>query len=255
VTNDGLEVLRPGNVLRLWTAVLAATAGYCLLSQLTAARIHLDLKITVLWNVKVWSVWAGLSAALATTRGRRMLRLVWRRPPQRAALVVGTPLLAFMFERLASLALARLGWMEIDYQPAALLYHRLPLYMTATALLIYVLQYLPRPTSAAAPVAPAAASWCITVPTSRGPVSIPVRDIEVIVAAENYVELCLIDGKQYLHRATLTSMHTALSASGLTRVHRSAIVNPLHVIERLPHNRLRLRSGRVVRVGRAYRSD
>jgi hypothetical protein len=39
------------------------------------------------------------------------------------------------------------------------------------------------------------------------------------------------NGKQYLHRATLTR------------------------IERLPHNRLRLRSGRVVRVGRAYRSD
>src|SRR5690349_12040444 len=128
VTDDGLEVLRPVNVLRLWAVVLLATAGYCVLSQLTAP-VQVHLTATLLWSVKVWSVWAGVSAMLATPRGRAALLALWQRPTQRAAFVVGAPVLAFAFERLVSLALDWLGWMEIDYQPAALLYHRLPLYM------------------------------------------------------------------------------------------------------------------------------
>ena len=57
--------------------------------------------------------------------------------------------------------------------------------------------------------------------------------VELVRAAENYVEICLTSGKQYLHRATLTSLQKPLEAEGLVRVHRSTIVNVRFLQRRL----------------------
>ena len=247
-----MPTLRAGNVLRLWAAVLFMTAAYCVLSQLAQNRGQVGLTVTLLWNVKVWAVWAAVSAALVTERGKAVLTMLWQRPVQRVALMVIVPTVAWMVELVASAAFIRIGWLDGEYSPAELLYRRLPLYATASGVLFYILQHMRMPLPVAPPEVPKEERF--TVQTSRGAVDVPVRDIEVVVAAENYVELCLVDGKQYLHRATLSSMQANLSAAGLRRVHRSVIVNPRHIVESLSQYRLRLSSGRIVRVGRAYRT-
>jgi hypothetical protein len=247
-------IFRPGHLLRLWTAVLLATAGYCELSQLTQSRHPVELTITLLWSVKVWTVWVGLSVWLASDRGRVTLAALWRRPVHRGALLVLLPVLALTCEWFVGAAFSRAGWLSGDGSPWELLYRRLPLYVSALGVLAYILRHMRQFSPPPVIARQAAELERFIVATSRGPVDIPVRDIEAIVAAENYVEICLTNGKQYLHRATLTSMHHTLGSAGLRRVHRSALVNPTHVVERLPHGRLRLRSGRIVRVGRSFRT-
>jgi DNA-binding LytR/AlgR family response regulator len=86
-----------------------------------------------------------------------------------------------------------------------------------------------------------------------GPVTVSARDIEAILAAENYVEICMSSGKQYLHRTTLAKIERELSSDRMLRVHRSAIVNVDQVRSKLPGWRLQLTSGREIRVGRSFR--
>jgi len=142
------------------------------------------------------------------------------------------------------------------------LYKRLPLYAVALPIIAFVAQRLAAgPKGPSSPPAQPASNGVgqvgeqpsITVQTSRGPVGLSVSQIEAVIAAENYVEFCLVDGRQYLHRATLASIDEELPSDALVRVHRSVIVNREHVSARLTHQRLRLRSGRIVRIGRAYR--
>lgn len=95
----------------------------------------------------------------------------------------------------------------------------------------------------------------LRITTQAGPTDVPATAIEAIIAAENYVDVCLSDGKHYLHRATLQSVGDALESPTLVRVRRSAIVNLDHVQGRLSDWRLRLTSGRIVRIGRTYRAQ
>lgn len=67
------------------------------------------------------------------------------------------------------------------------------------------------------------------------------------------VQICMANGKQYLHRTTLVKIECELSAGRMLRVHRSAIVNVDEVRGKLPGWRLQLTSGRVIRVGRSFR--
>lgn len=103
--------------------------------------------------------------------------------------------------------------------------------------------------------APAPSVPALRITTPAGPMDVPATAIEALIAAENYVDVCLSDGKHYLHRATLQSVGDALQSASLVRVRRSAIVNLDHVHGRLSDWRLRLSSGRIVRVGRTYRAQ
>ena len=86
-----------------------------------------------------------------------------------------------------------------------------------------------------------------------GAITVSPREIEAILAAENYVQICMVSGKQYLHRTTLAKVERELSSGSMLRVHRSAIVNVDEVRGKLPGGRLQLTSGRVIRVGRSFR--
>jgi DNA-binding LytR/AlgR family response regulator len=96
---------------------------------------------------------------------------------------------------------------------------------------------------------------CFYISTPAGPLAITAPDIEAIIATENYVEVCTSDGRHYLHRATLQSVGDTLRTPTIFRVRRSAIVNLDHVRARMPDWQLRLTSGRIVRVGRTYRTQ
>jgi DNA-binding LytR/AlgR family response regulator len=95
----------------------------------------------------------------------------------------------------------------------------------------------------------------LRIPTPTGTAVLSASDIEALIAAENYVEICTSDGKQYLHRATLQGMGEALRTPSMIRVRRSAIINLDHLHARMPGGKLRLTSGRIVAVGRTYRAD
>ena len=87
-------------------------------------------------------------------------------------------------------------------------------------------------------------------------VLLPVRDIDAIEAAGNYVRVVLRD-QAYLVRGTLTEYERRLDGDVFARVHRSTIVN-LERIERVipePHGdfTISLDGGRRYRMSRSYR--
>jgi len=117
---------------------------------------------------------------------------------------------------------------------------------------IAAVRWLMRPS----PPAPAPeADPVFTVPTRQGTVTVRACDIEYIKAAGNYVELVTGD-RTLLMRATLQDLCDQLSAVGFVRVHRSLLVNPLHVVatRRAPRGRriVELRSGAELPIGRQF---
>jgi hypothetical protein len=93
------------------------------------------------------------------------------------------------------------------------------------------------------------------VTTRRGVIALRACDIEYIKAAGNYVELIAGD-RPLLMRATLNDVTDQLRAIGFVRVHRSLLVNALHVVaaRRGPRGRriVELRSGAELPVGRQF---
>ena len=88
-------------------------------------------------------------------------------------------------------------------------------------------------------------------------VFVPVRDIDWISAADNYVELH-VGAETYLLRETLASVERRLEPAAFVRIRRDAIVNLARVRAVRTGNGqdadLVLRNGHILRLGRAYRS-
>lgn len=95
----------------------------------------------------------------------------------------------------------------------------------------------------------------LDVPTRRGTLAVRACDIEYVKAAGNYVEL-IIGDRTLLMRATLHELSAQLSPVGFVRVHRSLLVNSLHVVAARRGRRGRgvveLRSGAELPVGRQF---
>jgi DNA-binding LytR/AlgR family response regulator len=87
--------------------------------------------------------------------------------------------------------------------------------------------------------------------TGTGRTSVRVDDIECLEADRNYVNVHTPD-RSYLLRQTLTSLEKSLQPRDFLRVHRSIIVNRAMIRERRGGGVLVLRSGRVVRMSRAF---
>ena len=87
---------------------------------------------------------------------------------------------------------------------------------------------------------------------------IKVGEIESIEGAGNYVTLH-VAGRELLYRSTLGNLSEALDPVRFVRIHRSAVVNIDYVkqLEPISHGEfeLLLKSGRLVRVSRGYRSN
>ena len=95
----------------------------------------------------------------------------------------------------------------------------------------------------------------LDVPTRRGVLAVRACDIEYVKAAGNYVELITGD-RTLLMRTTLQDLNAQLGAAGFVQVHRSLLVNPLHVVATRRGARGRrlvaLRSGAELPVGRQF---
>lgn len=93
----------------------------------------------------------------------------------------------------------------------------------------------------------------LTVASARGVELVPIADILAVVGADDYVELRLVGGRSLLHAARLERLEAQL-APGFLRVHRSAIVNLVHVRSLEYQNgrgRLHLREGGSLPVSRS----
>lgn len=93
----------------------------------------------------------------------------------------------------------------------------------------------------------------LEVMTGTGYVEIATAKIECLEADGNYLNVAHSSGRTYLLRST---MHAAEHRLGqrFVRIHRSMIVNRGRIRERRRGGQLVLQSGRIVRIGRAFRS-
>lgn len=244
-----------------WLAVIAASLIYWETCRLAHGAAAINLRDSGLWMVEIWSGWLLLSFP-AWERCRR-----WRARPEGVrwqnvvALMALLSILALTCEWMLNALLAQHGGIERWESPWAMFNRRALLCVVVSAAIV---AFAARPSlvwrnpGIAKPSSPAVepevrASATVTVMSHDGPVTVSARDIEAILAAENYVQICIASGKQYLHRTTLAKIESELSAGTLLRVHRSAIVNVDEVRSKLPGWRLQLTSGRVIRVGRSFR--
>jgi DNA-binding LytR/AlgR family response regulator len=86
---------------------------------------------------------------------------------------------------------------------------------------------------------------------------IQVRDVECIIAARNYVEICTGGDQLYLLRMTMNDVQELLPATDFVRIHRSHIVN-INAIDRIKrqasgNDMVCLRSGRLLNIGRKFK--
>jgi DNA-binding LytR/AlgR family response regulator len=95
----------------------------------------------------------------------------------------------------------------------------------------------------------------LNVQTRHGMLTVRACDVEYVKAAGNYVEL-ITDDRTLLMRVTLHDLGEQLRAAGFVRVHRSLLVNALHVVAvaRGPRGRriVRMRGGAELPIGRQF---
>lgn len=244
-----------------WLAVIAASLIYWETCRLANGAAAINLRDSGLWMVEIWSGWLILSFP-AWERCRR-----WRSSPEGVrlwnalALMATLSFLALGCEWLLNALLAQLGGIE-RWESAWAMFNRRALLCVVVSAAIVLFAARPslvwRNLGTAEPLSPdteqeVGASATLVVMGRDGPITVSPGDIEAILAAENYVQICMASGKQYLHRTTLAKVERELSSDRMLRVHRSAIVNVDEVRGKLPGWRLQLTSGRVIRVGRSFR--
>lgn len=245
----------------LWITVIAATFVYwesCRLANGGAKAI--DLHRSGLWMIEIWSGWLVLSFP-AFEQCRRWRQSAGGLRLHRAlALMAGVSILALCSEWLLNAAMAELGGIKRLESVWDLLNRRALLGVVVSGAIVLLaarpiaIRRKPVRDEPSNTDAQEVRNDPLLVLMGRdGPITVSPHDIEAILAAENYVQVCMAGGKQYLHRTTLATIERELSSATMLRVHRSAIVNIDQVSDRLPGWRLQLASGRVIRVGRSFR--
>jgi hypothetical protein len=243
----------------LWVAVLLISAIYCELSSVVYSH-PVTLHVSALWAVQTWWGWMALS--LFSARAAKWNVNARAPRAQRSAVLLCAGIAgSCLLDTLGLLLLDALGWITpIDLVEN--LYRRLPSYFVGAAFVTVVFEFLRWKTFRASE-APASSrdvpdeisppSPGIVIPTRDGATSISWADVESMESAGNYVQIQLSNGKSFLHRTTLKQMEVVARSHGLLRIHRTALVNPAHVRAKLARNRLKLHSGRELRIGRSFR--
>jgi hypothetical protein len=248
-------------LLALWVAVIALSLIYWEACRLAHGADGINLSDSGLWMVEIWSGWVVLSFP-AFARCRR-----WRSSPagislrQVLALMAVLSVLSFSCEWALNMLLSQHGGIE-RWDSAWALFNRRALLCVVVSGAIVWLAVRPsfvwrklggaEPSPADSPQSTGGEATLLLMDRGRS-FTVALEDVEAILAAENYVEICMANGKQHLHRMTLAGIERELDARRMLRVHRSAIVNVDKVCNRLPGWHLQLTSGRTVRVSRSFR--
>ena len=89
-------------------------------------------------------------------------------------------------------------------------------------------------------------------------IPIKVKDIQAIIANKPYSEITA-NGNKYLHPESLKKLEGTLDPKFLLRVHRSVLVNKMHIVELISRGNgdydARLANGDSVRLSRHYRKQ
>jgi len=217
-------------------SLIAAT--YCLVHGFVI-DVEMNLPRTLAWAVVSTLPWLCAWEAL---------KWVEKRPAQSLQLVLSAGVLIAALAVCVALEYALAAVYSTDNDSLGqIVYRLLPIPFG-----LAVVRRLMRPSQ---PVRELQADPVLNVPTRQGTLAVRACDIEYIKAAGNYVELVTGD-RTLLLRATLQDLNDQLAPIGFLRVHRSLLVNPLHVVatRRGPRGRrvVEVRSGAELPVGRQF---
>lgn len=215
-----------------------AAAAYCLVHGLVIDD-ELNLPRTLAWAVVSTFPW------LCAWEGLKRLSA---KPAQPLQLLLAAALLIAALVVCAALEYGLSAIYSTDTDSLAQVVYRLLPIPFGIAVVRWLLRPSKhRPKSQVEPI--------LDVPTRRGVLAVRACDIEYVKAAGNYVELITSD-RTLLMRTTLQDLSAQLGGAGFVRVHRSLLVNPLHVVatRRGPRGRrlVALRSGAELPVGRQF---
>lgn len=256
----------------LGPSLILALIGWCELHTTLFGGTSPGLCVSGVWAVQVAAGWILAGAALLQW-GDRIGRVVRAFGHPALTILMGASIVAG-FTLVSEWALAHPDALFMKF-----IYARAPLHVAVAALLVAGFAWMQRdreqPEVATAPqIAPVVSDGVpaaqvepepvaatvaqrflqtLEVMTGRGRTTVDVSEVECLEADRNYISVLHSSGRTYLVRQTMASIERLLDPEMFVRVHRSTIVNRECLQERRPGGVLVLRSGRTVKIGRAYR--
>jgi hypothetical protein len=233
----GMKFWLPGSVM-----LFAALAGYCEVCTVLAGLPRPGIAVSGSWALQIAIGWAIVGGFLGRY-GARVAGVPWVRARPAASMAIAVLAIAA-----CTLGL-ELGITFLRGDPPellALLEVRGPMTLVGSGLLVGI--FAIRRRLAADPTPDS-----LEVMTGTGYVTIATAEIECLEADGNYVNVAHVSGRTYLLRSTMQAAEERLGER-FVRIHRSMIVNRARICERRRGWQLVLQSGRVVRIGRAFRS-
>ena len=232
----GMKLWLPGSVI-----LFAALVAYCEVCTGLAGLPRRGISASSAWALQITVGWAFIGAFFATYGARITdARLVRARP------IASATIAALAIAGFALTCETVLAWLSGDSPDLlSLLTVRGPMTLAGSALAVvtFGLRQFAAPKRIES----------LQVMTGTGYVSIATADIECLEADGNYLNVAHLSGRTYLLRSTMQAAERRLGTQ-FVRIHRSMIVNRARIRERRRGGQLVLQSGRVVRIGRAFRS-
>lgn len=236
-----------GGVLLGSLGLIAALAGYCELCSLANGLPAPGLSVSGPWALQIALGWILVGAALPTL-GPRIAnsRFALAHPYVSTA---GSILAITVIPLSCETLLAMLSGDQHALLP--FVHARGPMSLAASALLVTM--YVADRIRMHARESRALPSEAIEVMTGTGRTSIRIEHVECLQADRNYINVVHSSGREYLLRQTMSVAERSLDPARFVRIHRSLIVNRDFIKERRANSVLVLRSGRTVKMSRAYR--
>jgi len=233
----GLKFWLPGSVI-----LFAALVGYCEVCTVLAGLPRPGIAVSGSWALQIAMGWAIVGGCIGRY-GARVADAPWVRARPAASMAIAVLAIA-AFTLAIELGISFLR--GDPYELPALLEVRGPMTLVGSGLLLGI--FAIRRRLAADPMPES-----LEVMTGTGHVMIATAEIECLEADGNYLNVAHVCGRTYLLRSTMQAAERRLGQR-FVRIHRSMIVNRAMICERRRGGRLVLQSGRVVRIGRAFRS-
>jgi hypothetical protein len=230
----GIKLWLPGSLI-LFTALNL----YCEVCTVLGGLPPAGLAVTGSWALQITIGWAIVGAVLTTYGAWLADTHLVRTWPIASGTAAVLAIAVFTLGCEAAIALLRGEVPDV----LSLLKVRGPLTLVGSTLAVAIVglrRFVPKQTDS------------LEVMTGTGRVAIATAEIEWLEADGNYLNVAHISGRTYLWRST---MHAAEQRLGrqFVRIHRSVIINRARIRERRRGGELVLQSGRVVRIGRAFR--
>ncbi len=233
----GMNFWLPGSVI-----LFAALAAYCEVCTVLAGLPRPGIVVSGSWALQIAIGWAIVGGFLGKC-GARVAGAPWiRARPATSMAIAALAIAAFTLAVEWGITFLRGDPPEL----LALLDVRGPMTLVGTGLLLGIFAIRRRLAADTTPDS-------LEVMTGTGYVTMATAEIECLEADGNYLNVAHVSGRTYLLRSTMQAAEVRLGDQ-FVRIHRSMIVNRASIRERRRGWQLVLQSGRVVRIGRAFRS-